>query len=162
MPDKLSAANAVADRILGMLDQGELPPWERDWKFSVGSEPCNAISGRPYRGINVWLTRISQEISGFDDHRWLTFKQARKAGGHVRKGEKSTQIVFWKTVQKDDEETGRTDRFPIALAYRVFNVEQTEHCDLPELPDSINDAQPPDPIAQAEAIIAAMPNPPVF
>ena len=26
---------------------------------------------------------------------WVTFKQAQKLGGHVKKGEKATPIVYW-------------------------------------------------------------------
>lgn len=155
------AANAVADRILDLLDQGELPPWERDWKFAASNRPCNAVSGRPYRGINVWLTGLSQEAQGFDDHRWLTFNQAKKSGGSVRKGEKATLIVFWKMLEKVDEKSGKVERFPLAATFNVFNVMQTTNCDLPELASELNQS-PQDPIAQAEAIIAAMPDPPVF
>ena len=155
------ASAAVADRILELLDQGELPPWERSWSVANTTRSCNAVSGRPYRGINVWLTGMSQEAHGYDDHRWLTFNQARKSGGSVRKGEKSTRIIFWKMLESEDEETGKTIRRPMAATYNVFNVLQTENCDIPELePEEL--AQPPDPIAQAEAIIAAMPKPPIF
>ena len=97
------AEQVVADRIIELLDKGELPPWNRPWTINPRGSPCNAINMRPYRGMNVFLTRITQEIMGYEDMRWLSFKQAQKIGGHVRKGEKSTAIVFWKRITKTDE-----------------------------------------------------------
>ena len=112
---------------------------------------------RPYRGINVWLTRISQELFGYNDHRWLTLKQANATGGHTNKGERATKIISWKTIHKEDPTTRNATTYPLAVIYNIFNVEQTTGCDIPDLPEL---PQPPDPIEQAEAIIAAMPNPP--
>ena len=158
----------VADRIIELLDQGELPPWEKPWKNSQMGDPRNAITMKPYRGINHWLTLISQSPSGYDDPRWLTYKQAQQLGGHVKRGEKGTTIVFWKKLprkQAEDEEgieellPGR-DSYWIARIYRVFNVEQTEDCKLDLLAEP--PAELPDPIEQAEAIIQGMPNPPAF
>jgi antirestriction protein ArdC len=89
-------------------------------------------------------------------------------GGHVRKGEESTLVVFWKsedrkqsTTDLASDETGEQTRRRFLLRYyRVFNLEQCE------LPPTILDRLPKiethnhDPIAAAEPIIADMPNPP--
>ena len=152
------ATNLVADRILELLERGELPPWDRPWRINPRGIPCNAVTLRPYRGINVWMTRISQEIKGYRDHRWLTYKQAQQAGGNVRRGEKATVVVFWKMLEKENKD-GKPSTFPMAATYNVFNAEQTEGCKLPELPEL---PEPADPIAEAEAVIAGMPNPPAF
>ena len=157
---KSTAKNAetiVADRILELLDRGELPPWHRPWRINPNGNPCNAVTQRPYRGINTWLTRISQELFGYDDHRWLTLKQANAAGGHVNKGERATKIIFWKTIHKEDPNASDVATYPLAVIYNIFNVEQTTSCNIPDLPKL---PQQPDPIEQAEAIIASMPNPP--
>ena len=157
-PNPKYAENMVADRILELLDSGQLPPWDRPWSMSRHGMPCNAISMRPYRGINVWLTQITQELAGYDDHRWLTIKQANQAGGAVMKGETSTRVILWKILKRENpNDPDKTISFPFAIMYKLFNVEQTTGCDLPPLPEL---PEPPDPIAQAEAIIAAMPNPP--
>ena len=99
---------------------------------------------------------------------WLTFRQANELGGHVRKGEESTVVVFWKvddakqgTGERDNEETdGKTRRRFLLRYYRVFNLEQ---CELPQtvldkLPKT--EAHEYDPIETAERIIAEMPNRP--
>ena len=88
----------VADRIIALLDAGDLPPWEKDWRDSNFGLPLNAVSMKPYRGINRWMTMLTQQLMNYQDPRWLTFRQAQALGGHVRKGEQSTTVVFWKRV----------------------------------------------------------------
>ena len=167
--------DAVADRIIELLDQGQLPPWEKDWRDSANGIPRNAVSMKPYRGVNRWMTLLTHMAMGYQDPRWLTYRQAEALGGHVRKGETSTEIVFWKRVPfrdredggnglgRDDqppEEEGKIRTYPMLRSYRVFNVEQTEDCRIEPLPQP--EAQDHDPIEQAEAIIAGMPGPPEF
>ena len=96
----------IADRIIELLDQGELPPWEKGWSDSQSGVPVNAISMKPYRGINRWMTLITQKAMGYDEPRWLTYRQAEALGGHVRKDEKSTIIIFWKRVPFREREEG--------------------------------------------------------
>ena len=167
----------VADRIIALLDAGGLPPWEKDWRDSAFGLPVNAISMKSYRGINRWLTLLTQQVLGYQDPRWLTYRQAESLGGHVRKGEESTRIVFWKRVSvkpRDEDDGGegnpvevrdqgdpeRKRTYPMLRAYSVFNVEQTEDCRLRELPEPSLAAH--DPILAAEGILLAMPKPPVI
>ena len=98
--------DAVADRIIELLDQGQLPPWEKDWRDSTNGTPLNAVSMKPYRGVNRWMTLLTHMVMGYQDPRWLTYRQAEALGGHVRKGERSTEIVFWKRVPVRDREDG--------------------------------------------------------
>lgn len=151
----------VADRILALLDQGDLPPWTKGWRNSHHGAPCNALTMKPYRGINHWLTLISQSALGYDDPRWVTFKQAQQLGGHVRKGEKSTHIVFWKKIVKENpDDPEDTDTFSVLRYYSIFNVQQTQDCKLKPLdPVATTDH---DPIEEAENIRINMPNPPTF
>jgi antirestriction protein ArdC len=122
------------------------------------------VSKKPYRGINHFLLSASKYVSPF----WLTMHQANELGGHVRKGEESTIVVFWKvedatqsTEDLDSEETaGKARRRFLLRYYRVFNLEQ---CELPQpaldkLPKV--ETHEHDPIEAAEKIIAGMPNPP--
>jgi antirestriction protein ArdC len=48
--------------------------------------------------------REAQEI-GYGDAQWLTYKQAREAGGQVRKGDKGSRIVFVFFLEKTSEPT---------------------------------------------------------
>jgi len=151
----------VTDKIINLLEQGVVP-WRRPW--TATGLPRNLVSKKPYRGINHFLLSASKCVSPF----WLTMRQANELGGHVRKGEESTLVVFWKvddakqsTEDLDSEETdGKARRRFLLRYYRVFNLEQCE------LPQAVLDKIPTvethehDPIEAAERIIAAMPNPP--
>jgi antirestriction protein ArdC len=132
---KPSIYQTVTDRILSSLKAGVIP-WEKPWQtphFTGGPFPRNFHTGKPYRGINVFLLWSSPYSSPF----WLTFKQALDLKGSVRKGEKGTQIVFYKQLRdrkKKDEAHDEDDRAPFVLCYyTVFNVEQCDGLKLPQI-----------------------------
>lgn len=113
----------VTNQVIEALESG-VAPWRKPWK---SEPPCNLISGKEYRGINPFLLAPQ----GYGSRYWLTFNQAAKLGGHVRKGEKSSIVTFWNVGEEKfvtDSETGKTRKTrPFLLRfYRVFNIEQTE------------------------------------
>jgi len=62
----------------------------------------------------------------------------KESGGNVRLGEKSTQIVFFKTITKEDENNPDKDVIiPIPKSYRVFNFDQIEGIDSGVLESNI-------------------------
>ncbi len=138
--------NIVTDRILEALDHG-IVPWRKPWSAGV---PRNATAGRAYQGIKTVLLGMAP----YTDPRWLTYKQAGQLGGYVRKGEHGTLITLWKQLMVDaDEEATKT--IPLLRVYKVFNVQQ---CKGPNIePVQANTVEP---IEAAQAIVAAMPNPP--
>ena len=85
----------VTARIIELLDRGELPPWDRGWESSPHGEAMNALRKTPYRGVNRWMTMLTQLTGGYQDNRYLTFRQAQELGGSVRKGEKGTKVVYY-------------------------------------------------------------------
>lgn len=115
----------VTDQILESLDKGVVP-WDRGWNFYQGKRPVNLISNKPYRGVNVLLLGLQ----GFKSPYWLTFNQARKIKAKLRKGAKSTTVIFWKWTKgkRENSETGENEEFSYALLryYRVFNIDQFE------------------------------------
>ena len=116
----VSAYDLITDRILALLEKGDIP-WRKPW---TTSRPTNS-DGRPYQGINA----IVLGMSGYSDSRWLTYRKAMSLGGHVLKGQKSTPIVFWKHIEKKNED----ESFWLLRYYSVFNVEQTAGLELPFL-----------------------------
>ena len=91
----------VTDRIIAELEKGNIP-WKRPWT-GVRTKAYNRITKKPYSIINQILLKHSGE--------YATFKQWSDLGGHIKKGEKSEIVVFWKIYQKEEtnEETGEKD-----------------------------------------------------
>ncbi len=135
----------VTARITAALERGTVP-WRRPW-HAQGIR--NAATNRPYRGINLLLLGLVAVERGYDDPRWLTYRQAAQIGGHVRRGERGEGIVFWRWLGRDGDDPERTRRVPLLRTFTVFNVAQCE--DL-----SLADANPGvalDPIERAEEVI---------
>lgn len=75
----------VTDQIIAELENGNVP-WIRPWRDGEPPFPINALSGRPYHGINVPLLWNSADKQSFASDRWLTFHQVSALGGQVRRG----------------------------------------------------------------------------
>ena len=90
----------VTDRIIEQLENGVIP-WEKPWT-GVRDGAYNRVSKKSYSILNQMLLKYKGE--------YATFKQWQELGGHIRKGEKSEIIVFWKIypieeVQEDGTKT---------------------------------------------------------
>ncbi len=126
-------------RIIQELEQGRVP-WVQPWGNPDGAAgiglPANADTGKNYSGINILLLWGAVFDRGFQLQSWLTYKQAETLGGHVRKGEKSTTIVYADSfITREERRTARNEhrdpqRIPFLKRYSVFNIEQCEG--LPE------------------------------
>lgn len=120
----------VTDRIIAAIETG-CAPWQRPWeRHGPCAMPRNG-HGRPYSGINVMLLWAAAQQAGYRDPRWLTFNQAKKKGGQVRRGERSTQVILWRqiTVKDDDEATdddAQSRTIWVIKTFNVFNAEQVE------------------------------------
>jgi antirestriction protein ArdC len=117
---KKELAQEITDQFIAQLKEDKVP-WRRPWSLS-GFAPHNFTSKRPYRGINLLILGLQ----GYGSPAWLTYKAAEAAGGQVRKGEKSTKILFWKPMTKEDKDTGEDKSFVLARMYSVFNTEQID------------------------------------
>jgi antirestriction protein ArdC len=114
---------SITARFIEQLKRGTVP-WQKPW-FAVQ----NIVSRKPYRGINALLLGSTDYQSPF----WMSFRQALDLGGHVKKGEKSTPVIYYKILEKRDEagkimlrEDGRPARIPFVRWANVFNLDQTE------------------------------------
>lgn len=144
----------VTDQIVKLLEEGTVP-WRNPIKRGSGDGwPKNLKSGKQYRGINVFLLAVRAWGSGFTSDFWLTFKQAKEKGGTVRKGEKSSLVVFWKQIQKEDKETGKEITLPVLRHYNVFNAEQCDDIKIPNAAVDDCDPIPFEPLAVAENMLA--------
>lgn len=127
----------VTNQIIEMLENGTAP-WQKPWEPGALQLPFNPTTDRTYRGGNALHLMAVAARKGFDDPRWLTYRQARANGWQVRKGEKGSQIEFWQfeNAQRstsrpdgtDSEEqlSGRENAGPIRRIYTVFNAGQID------------------------------------
>ncbi len=118
----------VTNQIVAALRSGNVPFWRRPWAQSENAGvPTNAISGKPYRGINNLLTSLAAMQKGYDSKWWATYNQWRSIGGQVRRHEKGQTIILYKPVRKvtiNDHGEEKVDSFPIMRAWTVFNIGQ--------------------------------------
>lgn len=125
----------ITDKIVAELEKGERPwmqPWNAEHAAGKITRPLRH-NGLPYSGINVLMLWMEAVERGYGAPLWMTFRQAQELGGHVRKGEKGSLVVYANTIIKteQDKETGEDieHKIPFMKGYTVFNVEQID--DLP-------------------------------
>ena len=118
----------ITARFIDQLKRGTVP-WQKPW---MGVQ--NIVSKKPYRGINSLILGGSD----FQSPYWLTFKQAHDLGGNIKKGEKSTPVIYYKLFEKRDDygnmilgSNGRPTRIPFIRWSNAFNLDQTEGIEAP-------------------------------
>lgn len=136
----------VTDRIIEQLEKGVVP-WRRPWKNGAS---VNWVTQRPYRGINSLLLEPGE---------YATFKQIGEAGGKVRKGEKGQIVVFWKWIERENEETGEKEQIPFLRYYKVFDIiKQAEGLKSKQETKTFEH----DPIESAQRLVEGYTNSPVI
>jgi len=116
---------AVADKILEALEQG-VRPWESVFKDGLGGFPVR-VTGDQYQGINRFLLGMEMSERGYHHPLFMTFSQAKKLGGKVRKGEKASLSVFYKKLEVEDRnDSDKTVSIPMLKRNMVFNVAQID------------------------------------
>jgi antirestriction protein ArdC len=163
-PDRQSLYDEITAKIISQLEAGCVP-WVQPWGTSAAKAPLamptNAATGRRYSGINVLILWGSVVEHGFPVQSWVTFRQALGLGGHVRKGEHGTTVVYADRFTPDDEkkraqETGeKAQSIPFLKRFTVFNVAQCEGL-AEELTTTAPLAEPGLIEPKVEALIKAM------
>lgn len=113
--EKANVYQMVTDRIISELEKGMIP-WERPWN-GIRAGAFNRVSKKPYSIMNQMLLKYTGE--------YATFKQWQELGGHIRKGEKSETIVFWKVLEIEEEnEKGQKEKksIPLLKYINVFHI----------------------------------------
>jgi len=151
----------ITDQIVSALEQG-VKPWTQPWNAGHAAGPVSRplrYSGEGYSGINVLTLWASAMERGFGAPIWMTFKQALELGGHVRKGEKGSPVVYANTIQRTETDERTGDELDVSIpflkAYTVFNVEQIEDLPAHYYARAEGPANPDERIAHAEAFFAA-------
>ena len=130
----------VTDRIIAQLEQGVIP-WHKPW---IGRGAAISHStGKAYSLLNQLILGKPGE--------YLTFAQCVKEGGHIRKGEKASFVVFWKWIEQEDEQTKEVKKIPFLRHFSVFHIDQCEG--IKPRHDTTAATQRIEPDAAADAII---------
>ena len=162
---KFDAAQEITNEIIALLEKGTMP-WRRPWKIAGGGVPLRH-NGEPYKGINAFLLGLRAATMGYSSPYWVTFAQAKALGASVRKGSKSSVVVYYGTARKRGAETRKTEgdadgdgnggSYRFLKSYRVFHVSQVEGLDASYYPDAGDDpAAGPDPIPEVQAFFDAI------
>jgi antirestriction protein ArdC len=144
--DRAGLYDEVTNKIIAELEAGRVP-WVQPWgSAAVKSDlaiPSNASTARRYSGINILILWTSVIERGFTGQSWLTFRQALSLGGHVRRGERGTTVVYADHFVPSAEkrraaEVGEeAQTVPFLKRFTVFNTDQCE-----DLPSGIATAAP--------------------
>ncbi|GAB4228020.1 MAG: zincin-like metallopeptidase domain-containing protein [Methyloligellaceae bacterium] len=150
----------ITDQIVAALEQG-VKPWTQPWNAAHAaghvSRPLRH-NGQPYAGINVLTLWCSAMERHYAAPIWMTFKQALELGGHVRKGEKGSPVVYANTIMRTEEgENGEDEEraIPFLKAYTVFNVDQIDELPAHYYATANAEPNPDQRIAHAEEFFEA-------
>ena len=153
-----------AEKIIERLKEGTAP-WQQPWHpGKTIAAPHNPASGTVYRGMN----RVHLALSGYDDPRWMTLRQANEKDMRIIPGSKATPVVYFQFSKEQDRvgedgkpvlgEDGKPEKMtveldkPIMRFARVFNAEQIEGMPPLELTDKAFEWEP---VEKAENILSA-------
>jgi antirestriction protein ArdC len=103
-PVRSDVYTRVTDRIIADLERG-VRSWHRPWSTANTTGRITRPlrhNGLPYSGINVVLLWSEAVGRGFASSMWMTFRQALALGGHVRKGETGSLVVYANRVRKTE------------------------------------------------------------
>ncbi len=158
--DRTNFYDDITNKIIAELEKGRFPwvqPWDAPSVKAQLAMPKNASTNRAYSGINVlilWGEVIEKAYTG---QSWLTFRQALALGGHVRKGQRGTTVVYADRFVPDDakrraaQSGGEARAIPFLKRFTVFNTDQID-----DLPDEIATAAPPPPPGTIEPRVEAL------
>ena len=149
MATQAELRNSITQKIVDAVKNGT-PPWRKMWTSIPDPErfPTNLASGNGYRGINTLLLQLEANERNFPVGYWATYNQFQALGQQVRRGEQSTQVVYYKQVKKtrtNDQGKEETTTFPLLRTWNVFNISQTDgpladkYLSLPTIPTAIDD-----------------------
>jgi antirestriction protein ArdC len=147
------AYSAITDKIVEAMNAGVTAftmPWHR---IGVGiARPTNAVSGYVYRAGNVIALWAAAAVARYESGYWASYRQWQHAGAQVRKGERSSVILFYKEIAPESDDGGdEPPRRFYGRAYRLFNAQQVDGWKAPEpvLRDLVQSLE------QVEAFVAA-------
>jgi antirestriction protein ArdC len=134
--ERTSLYQEITDKIITELKAGGVP-WVQPWGTVAAKAPLmmpkNSATHRPYSRINVFIGWGAVIDRGFGTQ--LTFRQALRLSGSVRKGERGPTVLYADHFVADEErrrarrEGGEPNAIRFLKRLMVFNTDQCQ--DLP-------------------------------
>lgn len=109
---------------IAAIERGETTstmPWT-----GGGPLPRQLGSDTPYRGVNVLHLRAVASLRGYRSPSWGGFRAWRARGGHVRRGERGTVVVYSRTTDTPEASTGEPGTGRAVRTFTVFNRDQVD------------------------------------
>src|SRR5208337_365195 len=89
----------ITETIISTIEENS-GQWRMPWRQEGGLHlPQNALTENTYSGINILSLWAQAHKRGFVTPLWASYKQWQELGAQVRRDEKSSQVVFYKTVE---------------------------------------------------------------
>ena len=107
--EKFNVHQEVTNKIIQAMEKHKAEGYRNPWLNNTGI-PTNASTHNQYQGINVPMLWLAQEANGYTTPEFASYKQWQEKGAQVKKGEKGNLVVFYKTIETKDKETGEEKR----------------------------------------------------
>lgn len=143
---KMDIYAEVTNRIIQKLEEGVVS-WQKPF---MSSGAVNWKTQKAYRGINAML---------LDGGEYATFLQIKEAGGTIKKGEKGHIVVFWKILEKEDED-GNEVKIPYLKYHTVFEI--NKQCEGLQSKRKVKTLTQVEKNALAEEVLRNYPNKPKY
>jgi antirestriction protein ArdC len=126
----------ITKKIIAALEK-DLRPWRRMWNANNTGQHANALTKKPYRGVNPLLLQLHAAEHGFRSPWWATFNQwkslscfVNRRPDHVEAGQWGATLAVYVPVTKKvdnvlvDEDEEEEETFWILKKFVVFNADQ--------------------------------------
>jgi antirestriction protein ArdC len=139
----------ITNKIVAAIEAGA-GEWRMPWRSHNQGMPTNASTGARYRGVNIITLWTAGTAAGYPRQEWASYKQWGAKGAHVRKGERGSMIVFYRTIDREvtDSATGEVteEQIPLLRYSHVFNAAQVDGYEAkpverPALAKRVSDAE---------------------
>tara|TARA_R100000808_G_scaffold906_1_gene4316 strand:+ start:2402 stop:3337 length:936 start_codon:yes stop_codon:yes gene_type:complete len=98
----------ITDEVIKGLEKGG-HEWFKSWAGKEETLTISHTTGKIYRGINQLLLSMSMYFNKYSSREFITFNQAKKLGGKVKKGSTSDIVVKYNVsfYVEDKEKKGK-------------------------------------------------------
>lgn len=85
----------IVDMVIKKMNETGLMPWQNGF-LNTTETPVNYTTGKAYTGVNSFLLKVF----GIGTGEYVTYKQAKTAGGQVKKGVSGLPVIWYSLWNK--------------------------------------------------------------